>query len=196
LLQKGLREPLLCAPCEQILNIRYEQTISRSWATLIPREVATEMVRIDVPDRSAFELFHLSILWRANLARGHEWSSVSLGGKHSEILRNGLLQGQLPKGADYPIFATMVLEDRVPSVGWVGTPSVAKYENARVYSTLYGGCMWSIVVASHAPIAPDNPFRLSAAGRLVAPAWPLAEMPRLNLIPLLKASAEDERPGT
>lgn len=193
LMQKGMREQLLCASCERLLNDNYERDVSRTWMTFMPTDVTTPVVHLDVPEPRKFELFHLSILWRASQASGSEWASVSLGAKHSEILRTSLLNQRLPTGASYPIFATMFIENKAPAMRWIGAPTVRRHERAFVYSTLYGGFMWHVVVASHSVVPESNPYHLSPEGRLVAPVFPVSEMPTLNLRPRLRARRDELR---
>jgi hypothetical protein len=190
LLQKGLRQELLCGACEQLLNTKYECDISGTWTQLVPEKVTLGVVELEIPNALTFELFHLSILWRASQASGSEWAPVSLGTKHSEVLRTAIQNGRLPKGARYPIFATMLVEDEAPAMRWLGATSVGRHGRAHVYSTLYGGFMWHIVVASHSIVPPGNPYCLSPEGRLVVPVFPVSEIPKLNLRPLLRASRD------
>ena len=72
--QKGIREPLLCRQCEQLLNDRYEQPMSKAWREFLPDEIDRDSHLIDGIDYGTFKLFHLSVLWRASVAQGSGWS--------------------------------------------------------------------------------------------------------------------------
>jgi len=61
-------------------------------------------------------------------------------------------------------------------------PSVAnRLGPARVYSTLYGGCMWHVVVASHTTVHAANPFVLSESGQIGLPAHDIMQLRQVDV---------------
>jgi hypothetical protein len=183
LIQKGIREHLLCDGCEQMLNTRYEQPMSNAWSGLVPGEVPGDSHLLETVDYHTFKLFDLSILWRASIAQGPEWSSVSLGPRHVERIRLAILHRSAPAPLSYPVLGTVFVgpDSRRPCFGWVGPPSQNRFGSARVYSSLYGGCAWHVVVASHAVVHQANPFVLSERGQLAMPAYDIMQLTRIDI---------------
>ena len=114
LLQKGLREPLLCASCEQLLNHDYEQPNVDLWRQLAAheREMPADWMRFSTPagargvhvrgvDYSSFKLFLLSMLWRSSVSGREEFEAVELG-PYEEPLRRMLLEGNPGAKLDFP----------------------------------------------------------------------------------------------
>ena len=95
LLQKGLRERLLCRDCEQRLS-DWGQYASQALST-ISLEDPTEGSKSFIAhfDYAKFKLFQLSILWRTGVSRRCEFRQVQLG-PHEEHLRAMLLAGPEP----------------------------------------------------------------------------------------------------
>jgi len=188
LLQKGIWEPLLCADCEHFLNHAYEQPMSKAWPTLFPDEISGTAYLLENVDYRIFKLFHLSILWRASMARRPEWADVSLGAHHEEVLRQAILASSAPHQTNYPLLGTIFVgpDTRRPASGWVGPHVIARLGQARVYSALYGGAMWHTVVASHQEIDPSNPFVLTERGQLGMPVYDIMQLPKVDLHPHLR----------
>src|SRR5574337_198522 len=82
LIQKGLRERLLCSECEQLLNNRYEKYFKALWfdqgalPSTIESGVTFELHGLDY---HKFKLFHLSVLFRAGVSSLPQFSQVKLG---------------------------------------------------------------------------------------------------------------------
>ncbi len=182
-LQKGIREPLLCRECEQLLNTRYEQPMSKAWPTLLPDEVHSDSYLLENIDYRIFKLFHLSVLWRASVARRPEWSPVSLGARHEQRLREAILEGAAPDRDSFPLLGTVFVgpETRRPSFGWVMPPCANRLGSARIYTSLYGGCAWHVVVANHLVVDPTNPFVLSERGQLDMPTYDIMQLRNVDI---------------
>jgi hypothetical protein len=125
LLQKGLREFLLCAACEQLLNHDYEQPNVDLWRRLAAheREIDAQWEAFATPagasgvyvkgvDYSSFKLFLLSMLWRASVSDRQEFKAVQLG-PHEEPIRRMLLQGDPGAKSDYPCIVFLFREPGV-----------------------------------------------------------------------------------
>jgi hypothetical protein len=183
LLQKGVREPLLCAACEHLINTRYEQPIARVWQALLPEALPRDVHLLEGLDYQVFKLFHLSILWRASVAGGPEWSQVSLGSRHEEALRQILLQERVPERTRYPVLGTVFLrpETRQPATDWIMPPVSNRFGPAWVYSTMYAGCTWHVVVASHVVVDSSNPFVLSESGQIGLPVHDIMELSKIDI---------------
>jgi len=93
LLQKGVREYLLCGNCEQVLAKyeRYAADVLRAIPDM-SREPAGRVVQITGIDYARFKIFQLSLLWRAGVSRQASFHEVNLG-PHEDVLRRMILGG-------------------------------------------------------------------------------------------------------
>src|SRR5215216_6011899 len=93
LLQKGIREYLLCGNCEQVLAKyeRYAADVLRAIPDM-SREPAGRVVQITGIDYAGFKVFQLSLLWRAGVSRQASFHEVNLG-PHEDVLRRMILGG-------------------------------------------------------------------------------------------------------
>ena len=153
LLQKGIRERLLCRDCEQFINDNYEKPFNRMWfrSPGIPEIEEGQLVELTGLDYGAFKLFHLSILWRASVSTNHAFAEVSLGDRHSEAVREMILTGDPGPRFRYGILGALMLDPGSLNVchSLIVGPSVSRIEGHRTYLIVYGGCAWNIVVSSH-----------------------------------------------
>ncbi len=92
-LQKGVREPLLCDACEQLLSA-YERYVSRVFAGRSNVEAKQDggLIHLRGIDYTKFKLFALSILWRASVSSLDMFNQVELG-RHGPILVSMIREG-------------------------------------------------------------------------------------------------------
>jgi hypothetical protein len=143
--QLGLREPLLCWDCEQLLNNRYERPSTALWRHLasgepLPAGITTQVrqgasedrgIRFGGVDYTSWKLFLLSLLWRASVAEKQEWSGVDLGPKHEAALRRMLLEQDPGGQGDYPCVVYLV-EEKSRLIAFPG-PSRLEGHNCYVF---------------------------------------------------------------
>lgn len=114
LLQKGLREPLLCSDCEHLINHDYEQPSVELWRRLAAHEDGIDSnwthfttpaghacVLVEKVDYASFKLFLLSILWRASVSSRPEFHDVQLG-PDEERVRRMLLERSPGTRCEFP----------------------------------------------------------------------------------------------
>ena len=174
----GLREPLLCSECESIFQ-RYEDYFARRWfqarplPTLVP--VPANLIVASDLDYGPFKLFHLSVLWRASVSTLVEFRDVRLG-PHEEHLRHMFLSSDPGPQDKYRIMATLLLRPgtRIPHIGVVTVPQRRRYGSHWIYSAIYAGCAWHVVVSSP-PLEGDS-LALSTEGVLSMPIVDLREI--------------------
>src|SRR6185295_6749969 len=101
LLQKGIREYLLCGDCEQRLA-KYERYAAEVLRKLpgTSRKPPGTVVHVTGLNYTKFKLFQLSLLWRAGVSRQASFQEVNLG-PHEERLRGMVLEGDPGKPTDY-----------------------------------------------------------------------------------------------
>src|SRR5688572_1563591 len=70
IIQKGLREELLCHDCEHLLNERYEKPVKAFWydTAPVPSALDADAYELNQIPYAPFKLLHLSILWRFSVA--------------------------------------------------------------------------------------------------------------------------------
>jgi len=151
-MQKGIREYLFCADCEDRLNV-YESAFADYWfkrpLPCVP--VDAEGVRINGFDYAAFKLFHLSILWRASFSKHALFRAVSLG-RYQEKMRDMIWSGGAGPEEHFPIIGVLLVdrEDGGAIRNDLITPFMpAKLYNCYVYSACYAGCEWLWFVTDH-----------------------------------------------
>lgn len=119
-LQKGHREYLCCGKCEKLFNDRCEKPSEHIWEALVTRapsrQIAIERradpngltgLQFTGIDYASFKLFLLLNIWRASVARKHEYSVVNLG-PHEDAIREMILNGDAGDEAIYPISVTLL----------------------------------------------------------------------------------------
>lgn len=155
--QKGLREPLLCAECEQLLG-SHERYASQlffhrddfHWVTV----GATTF--ISPVKYSSFKLFLLSLLWRAGVSSLPSFREVTLG-PHEPRIRAMLLASDPGKPHDYPAtlfsfreHADMFRETIIP-------PYRVRIGSHQAYRTAFAGWLCTFFVSRHtAPSQAQN----------------------------------------
>lgn len=165
--QKGLREPLLCADCEQQIG-RYEWYASGVFYGGVPqeRQRTGNLVQLSQLEYRPLKLFFLSLLWRMGITSIPELKGVELD-KHEEVLR-AMLQREDPGSAlDYPcmITAVMIEGKHVPDLIMHG--GEASMDQQRVWSFVAAGFVFSFFERGKAvPIDVQSGF-LSSNGAAI-----------------------------
>jgi hypothetical protein len=149
--QKGLREHLLCADCDNGRLGKHEDYMARVFfgrsgvscqqinAGIIVENLSYEHVR----------LFQLSMLWRASISSLSEFSEVALG-PHEESIRKMLLTDDPGEPDQYPCILCVPseirkkLEDKA-----IKMPQTQRLKGHRSYDFYCGGLGWVYIVSSH-----------------------------------------------
>lgn len=175
--QKGLRSPLLCQECEQLINERYEKPFYQYWLegdALAPL-ADQELLVLEGIDYSAFKLFHLSILLRADASGDANFRDVDLG-PHREVIREMVFTSSPGPQYEYPIMC-VATEGKKGEI-WkaiVGPAHRINQYGARGYYFAFCGCQWWYIVASHMPAELVDPC-LTEEGTLPVTKRPLVSM--------------------
>lgn len=154
LIQKGLREYLLCDDCEGKLS-KWENQFKQYWYSTpaLPQTVPPGPVTIRGFDYAAFKLFHLSILWRASVASSDNFNTVSLG-THEEKIRQVLLSANPGPEHHYPLVGQVLTDEKARvAYGLVGKPQRSELEGKQAYYTAYAGVEWCFIVTDDPPSA-------------------------------------------
>jgi hypothetical protein len=149
MLQKGLREPLLCDGCEQHLSVF--EGYARSALTDISQVDWTtngDLLFLTGLDYAEFKLFQLSILWRAGVASLPEFRQVSLG-PHEPLLRSMLLASDPGSSETYPcLMFALAHEDRMIH-DLIAEPTWTRVDGHYAYRFVFGGLVWLYLVSGH-----------------------------------------------
>ncbi len=154
--RKGFWETLLCDACEGRFG-RLENYFARTWfsKSVRPSLAGKTQVTVRGLDYAQFKLFHLSILWRAGVAKSEPFRSVSLG-PHEERLRLALLADDPGPPEKYPI-AGLALRD--PETGGfrddiLHLPTKGRLKGYHFYVTHFGGVSWFYGISGHSGLIP------------------------------------------
>ena len=166
-LQKGLREPLLCEECEKHLN-KYDRYFADLWYLngAAPSISKQELITIDNIEYHRFKLFHMSILWRAGVASRDEFLAVDLG-QHEEKLRNLILGDNPGDPTQYAIFGYVLASPNDCHVyqSLLAEPVAVDLNHLQGFHFVFGGCAWHYVLASNIDLN-EYPFILQEDGTL------------------------------
>ena len=149
-LQKGIREPLLCEPCEQHFNEYFEKPFLEQWVrgSPLPDPWNEKDVYWVTVEYESFKLFHLSVLFRAGVSSLPTFSAVQLG-PHKEKIRNLLLTRSAGEAWQYPVFGYAVVHHKTQRLIHMVSKSVKNRLGGRhCYGIMYGGVQWWVGVAS------------------------------------------------
>lgn len=179
--QKGLRERLLCDVCEQHFNDRFEKPFRAQWveASPLPSTWNLNDVHWCNFDYGSFKLFHLSVLFRAGVSSLPTFSAVSLG-PHEEKLRKFLLSENPGESWEYPIFGYAIIHHKTNRLIPMVTQAIlSSFNGHRCYGMAYGGVHWWICVSSHRNIELES-ASLQSDGRMPFHAVPWNDIPPIQ----------------
>lgn len=146
-LQKGLREPLLCEKCDnEILSgyERYAQKVLYGGQSVLSIQDGNSL-RFKGLYYTKLRLFYLSILWRMSVSSKSTYSAVSLG-PHEEIIRRMLLEGRPGEPDEYGLICVAPLFDSQYIGSWMLPPDSVKQYVRRIYRCLIAGLLYNFFV--------------------------------------------------
>lgn len=148
LIQKGLREYLLCQECETKLS-RYE-----GYAVKVIRNISDfekdksgDFVISNNVNYKLFKLFQLSILWRGSISENQMFVNVNLG-KHEGKIRKMLDQENPGESKDYGCFIVRISEpEKIHRI--IMPPMPERLFGHNGYRFMTGNLFWYFIVSSH-----------------------------------------------
>lgn len=149
--QKGLREHLLCADCEEQLS-RYERYVSLvfSGQEKVSSRREGKLIHLAGLDYMQFKLFALSVIWRAGISSLPAFKQVSLG-PHEERLRRMIQKEDPGPSSVYPFMMSPVVYDGIIQTDFIMQPTWTRADGHLGYRFVFGGIAWIFVVSSHLP---------------------------------------------
>ncbi len=151
LLQKGLREHLLCDACEQKLSVSegYACKFLNGGISLSVRQNGDRLFLSNL-DYKKLKLFQLSVLWRASVASLPAFSQVRLG-PHEEMVRRMLVSDDPGATDKYGCIMFALMHDHNVLPDLIVAPSYARLNGHRAYRFIFGGLVFLYVVSSIRP---------------------------------------------
>jgi len=149
-LQRGFTERLLCAECDNVRLGRNETYFAKAlergpW----PRTTVTNrLIIFRDHDYKRTKNCLLSILWRMSISSLELFKDVSLGPKHEEVLRLGLLNDREFAEDEYPISVTAPLIDGKHYADLILQPDSTRIDGNRVYRCVISGLIYTYYVGS------------------------------------------------
>jgi hypothetical protein len=167
LIQKGLRERLLCSDCEQHIQ-EFEDYFARYWYQTrpIPERITNDELLLRGIDYRRFKLFVLSVVWRASVSRLPELSSTGLG-PHEVPIRRMILEGDPGTRDDYPIYAGLIIDPETQGL-WdqvIMVPLRIRVGPHWACRSVFGGASWTVLTSSHQTLPLHGHF-LTETGEL------------------------------
>ena len=170
LVQKGLRDRLLCEECEARLQV-FEDYFARYWFKQKPLPARVDAPEVDLSgiDYTQFKLFLLSIVWRASVSDTAPAMSL---GPHEERMRSMLINVDPGPRGLYPIFAGVVVdEEGHPWDGAILTPLRVRVKAHWACRMVFGCVAWTVLTSRHQTLPFEEHF-LSESGDLRLPTLP------------------------
>jgi hypothetical protein len=174
--QKGVREPLLCNDCEQLLSKHetYASLVLNGGYSLKARNEG-RLVYLEGLEYSKFKLFALSILWRAGVSNLDFFSQVKLG-VHEEILRKMVLHNEPGEEHIYPFILSPIVHENLVQEALIVKPTKTRMGNHHAYRFVFGGIAWIFVVSSHEAPKEVISASISKEGNITMLPWALSDM--------------------
>jgi hypothetical protein len=147
--QKGLREKLLCAECEQRLGV-HERYVSLIMTGQTPLTVERHhrLLVVQGVDYKSFRLFQLSVLWRAGVSSLPFFSHVNLA-SHEEKLRRLVLNEETGPAWQYGCVMFALFHAGKLQEDILVQPTKARIGNVFGYRFVFAGHVWVFMVANH-----------------------------------------------
>lgn len=178
LIQKGLRERLLCGDCEKFLNDNFEHPSVDVWRVLtsgsssgcitlrkISDHKGNKAAIVSGFDYVSFKLFLLSILWRISISCLKGFQDIYLG-PHEDIIRQRLLRIQPGTQSEYPCIVSLL--DNSIFTPIAVPPLNPRHEGHRMFRLILTNVLLWFVVSKHSQRAGLTPFSVKEDGTLVA----------------------------
>ncbi len=148
IVQKGLREQLLCDRCERQFS-RYESHVADVLKDL-PTEIAEPPgtpIPIPAADYTLFKLFHISLFWRCSIASDRHFERVSLG-PQEEVARTLLLDEN--PGPPH-LLGCIVLTIKRPNDldKWMSMPVSGSLQGHPFFRLLVCGLNWTCIASEN-----------------------------------------------
>lgn len=148
--QRGFTERLLCAECDNQRLQKNEDYFARVWSRgpLPEPHQHGRFLIFRNHDYRRCKNFLLSILWRMSVSSLDIFKEVSLGRKHEEVLRTGLLADREFDEREYAVTVTVPFIEGRLYEDFILQPDSARLDGNRVYRCVIAGMLYTFFVGS------------------------------------------------
>ena len=177
-IQKGLRDYLLCGQCEGQRN-RHETPVSRVWQfpsgpvnkAVVPMDLRGKYVHV--------KLLLLSTIWLAAVSNKHWFSGMALDKHDENRIRDRLKEDQPGTSEDFPIVGRLLVEPKTRNVHdyVVASPVHEKIYGCDGWLCVFGGVAW--FTTPHSSKLALQPGALPEVGAWPLPVWEYRSLKRL-----------------
>lgn len=154
-IQNGLKEFLLCKHCDGVIIGKYDKyaiEVIRDRKNVNEKEYSNCLLWSDL-DYDKFKLFHLSVLWRAHIAKDN-FKGVNLPEEVANEIRGYILSGKAPEEYNYPVFGLYLVDyegnhkefDGIVTSG--NEYRLLNAPNTKTYAFIYNGIAWNYVISN------------------------------------------------
>jgi hypothetical protein len=159
LLQKGMREKLLCPDCEnQFSSYEHHARGVLYGGTEIAAEELGQGFCVHDIDYRRFKLFLMSLLWRLAITSLPMWRVLDLGARHQERLRVMLFSENPGEPWQYGCTVIGLLHEGQPFKDLISSCARGRTQGHRIYGLAVGGFLFSFFVSSHKPSFVEKAF--------------------------------------
>jgi hypothetical protein len=153
--QRGFTERLMCAECDNRRLQQNEDYFARVWTrgSLPEPQQHGRVLIFRNHDYKRCKNYLLSILWRMSISSLEVFKEVSLGPKHEEVLRAGLLADREFEEREYAVTITAPLIDGRFYEDFILQPDAVRLDGNRLYRCVIAGMLYTFFVGS----APQHP---------------------------------------
>ena len=180
-LQKGLREYLLCHPCEEKIG-KWETYVSRVFHGIdeTPGSRSGDIITLEGLRYTPTKLFLLSLLWRSGVSTIPIFKQTDLG-EHESILRKMLVEEDpgSPQSYGCLIYSVTLNGNRLQSLYG---PQPCYIDDRLVYRMLLRGFLLLYFVSTDALVAETTSKFLNSGGSLVVEEKEIHQIPFLNIL--------------
>jgi hypothetical protein len=166
LLQKGIREKLLCGDCETKLSKweGYASKLLNGGIDFVSIHKGN-LLHLSGIDYSAFRLFQLSVLWRASISNNGFFSNISLG-NHEEKIRTLIISSNPGLTWQYGCVLFGLVDNKSILTDLMIKPIRFRFQGHIAYRFIFGGFMWIYFASKHKPTTPNQPAFLNETGEM------------------------------
>ncbi len=199
-IQKGIREHLLCANCDNSILGTWDKYAIELWSGLggMPDTLPNGGIKLTGVDYELFKLFHLSVLWRAAASSAVKWGKINLG-PHFQIIKNVILSGKAPSEQEYPIWGIALVDDRHGNEVCKEMVFYAGNDHRwglHTYIFVFGGVAWHYVVGNHSDSRIPHEV-LTRSGDFYIASFSVHKFrPVLERLPAIFAAADHNKPAS
>lgn len=176
LLQKGLRESLLCDDCEQKFSVpeRYASMFLNGGIGIAIQQQGNKLYLSEL-DYKKLKLFQLSRLWRAGISSLPSFSQVNLG-SHTEHIRKMLMTDDPGSVETYGCIMSMLMYKSETIQDLIVSPTWARLDGKMAYRFVFGGLIFVFVVSSTPPLNIISEYFLQESGTAIIKLQQLHEL--------------------